>query len=62
MWMFFCHLINNLHTNRFAAFISSAWTKKMAYKNESEICTSWEEYAQMGVLDQQSMPRLPSGQ
>jgi hypothetical protein len=28
-----------------------AWTKEIAYKNESEIHASWEEYAQMGVLD-----------
>jgi hypothetical protein len=25
-----------------------AWATEMAYKNESEICASWEEYAQMG--------------
>jgi hypothetical protein len=39
-----------------------AWTAEMADKNESETCTSWQEHAQMRVLDQQLMPRMPPGQ
>jgi hypothetical protein len=39
-----------------------AWTEEMVDKNVPEICTRWEKYAPMGVLDQQWMSSMSTGQ